>query len=84
MILENLRKSKLAIPQRSRRYCQMLEASEQYYAMIRENADSAKAKELLDELSERFGDHPAYWGFLRVQRKVQKKEKQQNENKSKK
>ncbi len=74
----------IPIPQRSRRYHQMLEASEQYYALIRENADSAKAKELLDELSERFGDHPAYWGFLRVQRKVQKKEKQQNENKSKK
>ncbi|CAD5942949.1 hypothetical protein NO976_02103 [Planktothrix agardhii] len=69
------------MPQRSKRYREMLEVSKEYYDTL-EKAKKAKKgkhtetlnklKDHLDELSVRYGDNPAYYGFLEYRRKVEK------------
>ena len=62
------------MPQRSRRFRDMLTAAEKYYDLIENAAGSADESELdrlrtqLDELEEPFSDNPAYVAFLRLQR----------------
>ena len=65
-------------PQRSRRYRDMLEAAEQYYAALTSAAGETDPREVqqlrerLDQLEEPFADNPAYVAFLRLQRAAQK------------
>ncbi|HJT32510.1 MAG TPA: AAA family ATPase, partial [Pirellulales bacterium] len=61
------------LPQRSRRYLDMLKAAEEYYRVLREmpNASDEEKQRLsgrLDELSLPFSDDPAYQAFLHFQR----------------
>ena len=61
------------LPQRSRRFLEMMEAAEKYYALLRD-ADSQSAdqrerlRQRLDELTLPFSDDPAYQALLRSQR----------------
>lgn len=61
------------IPQRSKRFHDMMNVAEQYYKLL-ERADSATVEEKeqlrqqLDELILPFSDDPAYQAFLRMQR----------------
>jgi predicted ATP-binding protein involved in virulence len=60
-------------PQRSKRWQDMMEAAEEYYAVLR-NANGkspeevAQLKKRLDQLSLPFSDDPAYQAFLQMQR----------------
>jgi len=61
------------LPQRSQRWKDMMEAAEEYYAVLR-NANGKPPEELarlrkqLDELSLPFSDDPAYQALLRSER----------------
>lgn len=63
------------VPQRSRRYLEMMEAARQYYSLLR-RAETAppgeveRLKQLLDELTAPFSDDPAYHALLQVERKA--------------
>ena len=63
------------VPQRSKRFRDMTEAAEQYYALLEragqaDPAELARIKEKLDELSARYNDNPAYVAFLERKRAV--------------
>ena len=62
-------------PQRSRRYWEMVDAAEEYYRLLEEadgadDAEKERLKQRLDELSERYGDDPAYLALLRAETKA--------------
>lgn len=64
------------LPQRSRRYREMIEAAEEYYALLEHAKDTRgsdaegldRLKRRLDELAMPYGDNPAYQAFLRMER----------------
>jgi predicted ATP-binding protein involved in virulence len=63
----------IELPQRSKRFQDMMRAAEEYYAILgkAEEATSAERdamKEQLDVLSMPYSDDPAYQAFLRMQR----------------
>jgi predicted ATP-binding protein involved in virulence len=65
----------IEIPQRSERHRRMMQAAEEYYALLRrgKDADPTKKAELkarLDELAEPFSDDVAYQALLRSERKA--------------
>jgi predicted ATP-binding protein involved in virulence len=60
-------------PQRSKRWQDMMEAAEEYYAVLRDAngkpaEEVARLKQRLDDLSLPFSDDPAYQAFLQMQR----------------
>jgi len=63
------------VPQRSRRYQEMMTVAEKYYKLL-EKAESAESEELkklkeqLDQLSERFSDDVAYHAYLKMRRQA--------------
>src|SRR5262249_26815093 len=61
------------LPQRSKRFKDMMEAAEEYFAVLGKAADSPpeereRMKARLDELSMPYSDDPAYQAFLNMQR----------------
>ena len=70
----------VGIPQRSRRYQDMMRAAEEYYKAIedsngRNRKDIDALRERLDELEEPFADNPAFVAFLRMERAAKKLQK---------
>lgn len=64
---------RIDIPQRSRRYREMMRVAEEYYKAIENtNGESGQdidaLREKLDELEEPFADNPAFVAFLRMER----------------
>jgi len=64
---------KVELPQRSKRFQDMMEAAEQYFAILEKakQATSAEREEMkarLDVLSMPYSDDPAYQSFLKMQR----------------
>lgn len=60
-------------PQKSQRYLDMIDAAEKYFRLLQEGVNTdeaqlAKLKSKLDELSEPFSDDPAFQALLRVER----------------
>jgi predicted ATP-binding protein involved in virulence len=61
------------LPQRSKRFRDMMEAAKQYFTILREDGrlsleEREQARTRLDELSMPYSDDPAYHAFLTVQR----------------
>jgi predicted ATP-binding protein involved in virulence len=63
----------VVLPQRSKRFRDMMEAAEEYYAILRRTPganpeEQERMKGRLDELSMPYSDDPAYQAFLKMQR----------------
>jgi predicted ATP-binding protein involved in virulence len=61
------------LPQRSKRFIEMMDAAERYFATLRESSEATPSereamKKRLDELSMPYSDDPAYQAFLKMQR----------------
>lgn len=63
------------LPQKSERYREMMNAAETYFRLLRstgENtAELAEAEQLLNELSVRYSDDPAFQALLKLERETQ-------------
>jgi predicted ATP-binding protein involved in virulence len=62
------------MPQRSKRWQDMMKAAEEYYRLLNEPyttpEELAERKTMLDELIEPFSDNPAYVAFLKMEREA--------------
>ena len=63
------------VPQRSKRYQEMMEVAEEYYRLLQQAPDASSAekerlKKRLDELSAPFSDNVAYHAFLEMEREA--------------
>ncbi len=62
------------LPQKSRRYRQLMDAAEEYFHLLRTPGslpdDVEAAEQRLNMLSEPFGDDPAFQALLRIERKT--------------
>ena len=71
------------VPQRSRRYQEMMRAADEYYRAI-ENTNGGSSQDIdalrekLDELEEPFADNPAFVAFLRMERAAKKLQKSES------
>ena len=63
------------LPQKSERYREMMNAAETYFRLLRstgENAaELAEAEQLMNELSMRYSDDPAFQALLKLERETQ-------------
>ena len=63
------------LPQKSERYREMMRAAESYFRLLRSSGENAAeldaAEQLLNELSVRYSDDPAFQAFLKLEREVE-------------
>ena len=64
------------LPQKSERYREMMRAAESYFRLLRSSGENAAeldaAEQLLNELSVRYSDDPAFQAFLKLEREVER------------
>ncbi len=62
------------LPQKSKRYLEMVDAAENYFRLLRDSGDNAvqlaEAEQRLNELSVPFSDDPAFQALLKLERKI--------------
>ena len=62
------------LPQKSKRYREMIEAAETYFRLLRTSGDNAAglaaAEQRLNELSMPFSDDPAFQALLKLERET--------------
>ena len=76
--MNRIAKMGVDLPQKSKRYQEMMKAAEEYFTLVRQPSPDRKllatAESRLSELSAPFSDDPAFQALLKLERQIKARE----------